>query len=167
MKNQDELVKKYPKFFDYLQNHEGPIIPIQFGFEVGDGWSLLIEELMDSIDHHCKYKKEIPYPSITQIKEKFGGLRFYYTGGDDYIDGMVSLTENLSYKTCESCGTTKNVTTEGKAWILTLCKKCRYERELKRRFWMFRSYSSFFTWIRIRKRRIRKYIKKCRTKNTA
>lgn len=63
------------------------------------------------------------FVNITQIKEKFSGLRFYYDGGDDTIYGMVSLAESLSYKICESCGTTINVgRTSG--WLYTCCKEC-------------------------------------------
>jgi hypothetical protein len=40
----------------------------------------------------------------TQVKEKFGGLRFYYTGGDDKIRGMVFMAESMSYKICEVTG---------------------------------------------------------------
>ena len=39
-----------------------------------------------------------------QVKEKFGTLRFYYTGGDDRIDGMVRMAESMSAVTCETCG---------------------------------------------------------------
>jgi translation initiation factor 2 beta subunit (eIF-2beta)/eIF-5 len=38
-------------------------------------------------------------------------------------DGMVWLAESMSYRTCETCGSTNNVTqTEG--WIYTRCEKC-------------------------------------------
>ena len=60
---------------------------------------------------------------ITQVKEKYGTLSFYYGGGDDYIDGLVSLAERLSSQICERCGTTINVGyTEG--WNITICKSC-------------------------------------------
>ena len=66
---------------------------------------------------------EMPPIQIEQIKEKFGGLRFYYSGGDKEIDGMVSLAESLSYHICESCGTTIDVgRTSG--WVTTICKSC-------------------------------------------
>jgi hypothetical protein len=39
-----------------------------------------------------------------QVKEKFGGLRFYYNGGDEKIEGMVRLAEAMSKCTCEGCG---------------------------------------------------------------
>lgn len=168
MKRQNELIEKYPEFFEYLKDYKGPIIPIQFGFEIGDGWYWLLSNLMDEIHSYCKLNN-IKYPDISQIKEKFGGLRFEYYGGDNLIDGMVHLAERLSYKICEECGTTENVTTEGTGWILTLCKKCRHERERRRRLWMFNSFASFHTWVYLRYRKIRRRLIKTlqwRTKNT-
>lgn len=61
---------------------------------------------------------------ITQIKEKFGGLRFYYDGGDDMIGGMVWLAESMSLNICEQCGSTENVKQRGHNWIYTACNKC-------------------------------------------
>jgi hypothetical protein len=55
----------------------------------------------------------------TQVKEKFGTLRFYYSGGDDFVDGVISFAENLSAVTCEKCG--KPGKTRGGGWIQTLC----------------------------------------------
>jgi len=65
----------------------------------------------------------IPQVVAEQIKEKFGGLRFYYYGGDQKIAGMVRLAEILADNTCEICGSTENV---GKTtgWITTICEKC-------------------------------------------
>jgi hypothetical protein len=67
----------------------------------------------------------------TQVKEKFGGLRFYINGADDTVYGMITLAEHMSYGICEMCGTTENVTpTSG--WIKYLCQKCKVERENKK-----------------------------------
>jgi hypothetical protein len=55
----------------------------------------------------------------TQVKEKFGTLRFYYGGGDDVIHGMAGMAESMSGCTCEVCG---NVGRQrGGGWIRTLC----------------------------------------------
>jgi len=126
MKNQSELIRKYPEFFEYLKDHKGPIMPIQFGFECDDGWYWLISALMETIHSYCKQNKK-QYPNIVQVKEKFGGLRFYYHGGDKLIDGMVWLAEHLSYKICETCGTTENVIIDTEGWIYTKCSNCRKE----------------------------------------
>jgi hypothetical protein len=56
---------------------------------------------------------------VQQIKEKFGGLRFYYDGGDLYIDGLVSMAESWAGQTCETCGN-KGQQRHG-GWIRTLC----------------------------------------------
>lgn len=124
---QNNLVKKHPEFFDYLKSYEGPMMPIQFGFECGDGWYWLISNLMDTIYSYCKNnKKEIP--TITQIKEKYGELCFYYNGGDELIDGMVWFAENLSLTICETCGSTENVgMTQG--WIKVVCENCLEEKD--------------------------------------
>jgi hypothetical protein len=57
--------------------------------------------------------------TVDQVKEKFGGLRFYYTGGDDKIRGMVGMAESLSAITCEECGAPGDQRQGG--WIRTLC----------------------------------------------
>ena len=84
----------------------------------------IFEKIADWIYKHAP---KGPRPSIsleiTQIKEKFGGLCFYYVGGDNEIRGMVRLAESMSYKICESCGTTHNVG-RTKGWFYTVCKPC-------------------------------------------
>ena len=53
------------------------------------------------------------------MKEKYGTLRFYYDGGDDYIAGIVHMAENMSARTCETCGAPGKIRRGG--WIRTLC----------------------------------------------
>lgn len=72
-------------------------------------------------------REERPVPEpveqviAVQVKEKFGGLRFYYRGGDDYIRGVVDMAEEMSYVTCEECGAPGKPTKGG--WIRTLCEE--------------------------------------------
>jgi hypothetical protein len=58
---------------------------------------------------------------VSQVKEKFGGLRFYYDGGNDNIRGMVGMAESLSAITCEQCGAPGDQRHDG--WIRTLCNE--------------------------------------------
>jgi hypothetical protein len=142
---QRKLIDTYPQFFTNdrkihigeqpmveelveLLHQKEMVLPIQFGIECWDGWYTLLDNLMGSIENHLNpenswpRKERVPL-QITQIKQKFGGLRFYYDGGDDEVRGMVNLAERLSYCICEKCGSTENVTqTEG--WIKTLCEDC-------------------------------------------
>jgi len=66
-------------------------------------------------------------PRASQVKEKFGGLRFYMTTSTDEMDNLISEAEALSYKTCEDCGQPGKPNDDG--WISTLCEKCRKERK--------------------------------------
>ena len=59
----------------------------------------------------------------TQVKEKFGGLRFYYDGGDTYTAGIVDMMENMSNVTCDSCGAPGE--SGGRGWITVKCGPCR------------------------------------------
>jgi hypothetical protein len=65
----------------------------------------------------------------TQVKEKFGTLRFYYDGGDDYIRGLDAMADSMSGRICEDCGKPGKRTTGG--WIRTLCDEHTQEKEIK------------------------------------
>ena len=109
------------------------------GITVDEGWWPIIESLCGQIDHYVKWKNEqkekyqrgegCPQVVITQIKEKFGGLRFYYDGGDDRVFGMVSMAEAWADHTCEECGNPGKARHTG--WIKTLCDEHAAEREAR------------------------------------
>lgn len=67
---------------------------------------------------------------VVQIKEKFGGLRFYYDGGDDQISGMVTMAEVWAGRTCETCGNLGKQRSGG--WIRTLCDQHEAEYQARR-----------------------------------
>ena len=92
-------------------------------YECGNGWKPLIDNVINEIISYNKNNNEKIY--ITQIKEKFGGLRVYTTSAPDYIDNLIIEAERESYKICENCGTRENVITDTKGWIKTLCNDCR------------------------------------------
>jgi len=58
-----------------------------------------------------------------QVKEKFGGLRFYIHSSDDQVYGMIEMAEMMSYVTCEKCGHHGKMHHRG-SWLKTLCSKC-------------------------------------------
>ena len=93
-----------------------------FRVECDKGWYGIIKPLFDYIE---EYNKKNPDNEIKvlQVKEKFGGLRFYISHGDETLYKMIDKAENESLKTCEHCGSKENVIhTEG--WIWTVCKDC-------------------------------------------
>lgn len=165
---EEKLFKKYPKLFC---GKDKPITEnlMFFGFECGDGWYWLVDNLCDSIQGYVdsrngsiRIRKKAVAEAIAeftswqklwykirrffhigninhllenneeeewqveafQVKEKFGGLRFYINYGDDYVYGMIRIAEVMSKGICEMCGTTKNVTDDKTGWIKFLCPKC-------------------------------------------
>jgi hypothetical protein len=59
-------------------------------------------------------------PVAVQVKEKFGGLRFYINGGNDQHYHYITFAESMSYRTCEECGSPGKRYTDG--WHQTLCE---------------------------------------------
>lgn len=110
-------------------NVKKPFTPFEgFGIECGKGWDNILDKLCTKIESYLdKNPKNKKHFSISQIKEKNGGLRFYINGGSDEIYKYISEAENESYKTCEVCGKLGECNKKG--WLSTLCKKCREENE--------------------------------------
>jgi hypothetical protein len=69
--------------------------------------------------------------TLAQIKEKFGGLRFYIGGGSDVVHQRINEAENESYKVCEKCGEPGKHSSWGGYWITTLCPRHGEERREK------------------------------------
>lgn len=95
--------------------------------EAYPGWASIIryvDKQLGDIDPDYK---------VNQIKEKFGGLRYYFlsdSDGFELMNEIVTVAEKESFRTCENCGTKENVATKAdNSWIKTLCKKCRSERK--------------------------------------
>lgn len=122
-----QLYTKYPKIFAQ-RNLSAQETCMVWGLECGDGWFHLIDSLCRDIQKHCNVSDF--QVEATQVKEKFGSLRFYINSGDDYIYALIEKAEQISYKTCEKCGSTKN-TQHTRGWIVTLCSKCMklYKKE--------------------------------------
>ena len=101
------------------------------GIAVGEGWANILVQLCQNIQHHLDWKNKdsevVPQVVIEQVKEKFGSLRFYYQGGDEYIAGLVSMAESMTGVTCQDCGDVGETRQGG--WIRVLCNTCEAERE--------------------------------------
>ena len=92
---QTSLFEKYPKIF--RQKDLSPQETCMcWGIACGDGWHDLIDGLCHCIQHYIDWKG-VPQVEAVQVKSKFGGLRFYIDGGDEYVSGMIRLAEHMSY----------------------------------------------------------------------
>jgi|13_taG_2_1085334.scaffolds.fasta_scaffold00002_291 hypothetical protein len=65
--------------------------------EVPDSWYLLVDTLCDQIQSHLVKTPEAGFFYVVQIKEKFGGLRFYTNSHDSTIEGLIRMAEAYSY----------------------------------------------------------------------
>lgn len=122
------MTEQYPKMFSQPYG----------GFAIGEGWWPIVESLCRNIQHYLDWinKNHEKHPVVeqvvvAQIKEKFGGLRFYYDGGDDKIQGMVRMAESWAAHSCETCGAPG--TSRSGGWIKTLCDHHEAERQQKRK----------------------------------
>lgn len=106
---------------------------------VGPGW----KKLVDPLEEVCR----LTGTAILQVKEKFGGLRFYVGEAPEWLHNLIHTAEEASTKTCEQCGvqdgqhkgfaspepsdgsarfhTVTREATTGTYWVRTLCADCR------------------------------------------
>lgn len=132
------LIKKYPKIF---AQHKLPMTEtcMCWGLECGDGWYNLLDTLCGLLQWDID-KNSYPQIEATQVKEKFGTLRFYTSGKEGEFErlglgekdwaskcgiqeGMIRFAEYLSSNICEKCGSNQDVK-QTTGWIVTLCPTC-------------------------------------------
>ncbi len=85
---------------------------------VGKGWRPLVEALV-----HLCHQNDV---YIAQVKEKYGGLRFYVGGAPAWVHTLISAAETASLTICEECG--KQGQPRDIGWIKTLCDACHVAR---------------------------------------
>lgn len=86
--------------------------------QVGKGWGDIIERLVSDL-------KTLGWDGqVTQVKEKFGGLRFYIEGGSAAIFERIQQAEKEANKTCERCGKPGTLD-KTHYWVVTNCPECR------------------------------------------
>lgn len=118
MVNYDNLAPDYPLLF----RNGRP----SCGISVCKGWENLIRETLTKIE------QLLPIPhdfKVTQVKEKFGGLRFYYAAPllsqdiKEKIQAIVTLAESRSFGACKVCGgpATQEPLVGKLGWVRTLC----------------------------------------------
>jgi hypothetical protein len=102
------------------------------GRECGQGWNDIIQPLYGELLRLGG--------TVRQIKEKFGGLRFYYrlpsrisSAKKHSFAQKVRQAEETSLSICERCGKPGELAND-QGYLFTACKSCRdARRELNRR----------------------------------
>lgn len=123
-KNTKKIFKDFPNLYiGKDKSIRESLMP--FGFECEDGWFNLIYELSKKITELDPEGKV----EASQVKEKFGGLRFYINGAPREIHDLINKYEKSSYQTCEICGA-KGKLRPDLGWVKTLCDK-HYKKIIK------------------------------------
>jgi len=125
----DSLITKYPVVFKNLDTTMFHSLP--------SGWywiaDKLCADLTPILEEALKANPDTPEEplfSVLQIKEKFGGLRFYYmmnTNNDDLyrkVQSLVDHAEDASYETCQVTGK-PGVLSKHRSHYMTLCEESR------------------------------------------
>jgi hypothetical protein len=116
---EQKLTEKFPELFNGRSKPKSESL-MAFGCEHGDGWFNIILCVCDAIENHLKRMETRPDYEFFQIKEKFGTLRVYDNGHDEYIAGVIRMAENMSTFTCEVTGRPGRLCRKGH-WYRTLC----------------------------------------------
>ena len=95
--------------------------------DMPDGWyeafgekmCFELKAILEEADYEQDYR-------VIEIKEKFGGLRWYDNGAPasiyKKIQDVIYKYESISYKTCVSCGAPADGLTTG--WVMPFCQHC-------------------------------------------
>ena len=108
--------------FPFMQARDmsGKLLDFSVPCECEDGWFDLIYNLCSDI------KQVLPADFndffVTQVKEKYGALRFYVTYGNEEIFDLIDAAETKSEMTCEVCGEVGEI--RNQYWAKTLCDGC-------------------------------------------
>jgi hypothetical protein len=81
---------------------------LDFGFQCDDGWAYIVGALTTEIAEIVGGPEKEPRIRISQVKEKYGTLRYYVIGLPathcDAIDRAIQRAEERSGRICEACG---------------------------------------------------------------
>lgn len=90
--------------------------------DVGPGWRPIVRAAVHILTRNGA--------TITQVKEKFGGLRIYFHPGDssESLDHIVDSAETLAGALCEECGE-PGICRRDLPWLKTLCDEHYEERK--------------------------------------
>ena len=116
----DLLCERYPLIFAE-RNLSMQESCMYWGFACDDGWFTLIDTLCAKLQAHTDLNGA-PQVVATQVKEKYGELRFYVQAADKYQHGMIAFATAMSAQLCEKCGHPgKRFKRDG--WLVTRCEK--------------------------------------------
>lgn len=128
---QERVVKEFYDKYPLLFKEDSRNV-----FGVKYGWWPLVKSLCDDL---MKIIEESPLPmeeknfTVSRVKEKFAGLRFYvknvHNDLREKVQSRIDQAEKQSFTICEECG---NPGSEGGLdWVKTLCDDCQLAKEIE------------------------------------
>lgn len=121
MENQKRIEQLKMEFQDILTDC--------YDFSIMDGWAEIVYDLLREVRDHY------PDVKVLQIKEKFGGLRFYVDDyNDEKLNTIIHHTENKSNSICEFTGKQGELKSVN-GWLKTACDEI-YQRALRNNTWI-------------------------------
>ena len=95
--------------------------------DMPEGWRIAFgNDLLRDLKAELVKSDRLEDYRVVQIKEKYGGLRWYDNGcTDKWYSEILPKYERLSYRTCIHCG--KPATVISKGWIMPFCDDCAKE----------------------------------------
>lgn len=119
----EALCKDFPNL--YRKRHGNMMeTAMMWGFECGTGWEPLIRDLSKDLEAEIlKIPEEHrEHVCASQVKEKYGTLRFYMHSETDEMSWLISEAEHKTHYTCELCGSKGRVRDDG--WVTVRCDDC-------------------------------------------
>lgn len=103
----DQLIAAFPHLYLRWQGRDmQEVWRTRQDFECGNGWFDLLWQLSARLEAALMALPETERRTYapTNVKEKFGGLRFYLTRYTPEMERAISQAEGQSIRTCEECG---------------------------------------------------------------
>lgn len=125
-----ELIDRYPFLLPRNRWTGKPVADYDYSFTELDnmptGWRKAFgEQMCDELLEKLQQEGKLETYRILQIKEKYGALRWYSTGGTDETHWIAERYEKLSARTCIRCGTP--ATEISVHWVSPYCDTCAIE----------------------------------------
>jgi hypothetical protein len=91
------------------------------------GWVRIVTRWLEKVKMRCD-EKELSYPDVFQIKQKFAQLRLYYRdlNKDGCIQSYIAAAHTEADASCERCGNSCQPQTIG-GWSSNLCCWCAHQ----------------------------------------
>jgi hypothetical protein len=113
---EQKLVERWPSWFNVIGDPRNAD-----GFVHGDGWFHIVWRLCEDLEPLVAEAGKVTGEQfeVLQVKQKFGGLRFYVNHRTDAIRKRIEAAQLESLRTCEVCGQPGNRREDD--WIRTAC----------------------------------------------